>query len=108
MLVKQSMIIFLSIASLYVPYIKSRQFNEAFEETFIEHMSELSHLDKPNPPLIILFSSTPGMGNTIIANTLENKLSGLRVHLKSLRKIIIFTGISSNATDVKSVCCPAL
>jgi len=60
----------------------------ALESVVQEHISLLSNLNKTNPPLLILFSATAGMGKTTIATMLENKLSGIRITLDQVRLLM--------------------
>jgi len=60
-----------------------------FNSIIQEHIKLLGNLDKTNPPLMLLFSATPGMGKTTIATKIAAALSALKITVDDARRLLI-------------------
>ncbi|MCB1114108.1 MAG: hypothetical protein KDK62_05065 [Chlamydiia bacterium] len=49
-----------------------------YEALFQKQLPSLNHLDVENPPIMVLFSGTPGMGKSTVAKELESVFKGIR------------------------------
>jgi predicted kinase len=61
----------------------------SFASIIHEHMQLLGNLDKVNPPLMLLFSATPGMGKTTIATKIQDALGAVKITVDDGRKLLI-------------------
>lgn len=60
-----------------------------FDNIIQEHITLLSNLDKVNPPLMILFSATPGMGKTTLATNIQNVFDAVKITVDDARKLLV-------------------
>lgn len=61
---------------------------EDYEKVFSHHVKILSYLDESHPNLLIVFSGTPAMGKTTIAQKLQNQLHAVRLSSDEVRSIL--------------------
>ncbi|MCB1114107.1 MAG: hypothetical protein KDK62_05060 [Chlamydiia bacterium] len=56
-----------------------------FEKLFQKQSQQLLNLEIENPPLVLLFSGTPGMGKTTVTKELEKTFQGIRIGIDDTR-----------------------
>lgn len=56
-----------------------------FEKIFQKQIGSLNYLDVENPPLILLFSGTPGMGKTTLSQEVEHTFQAVRIAIDDTR-----------------------
>lgn len=59
-----------------------------FATIFEEQLKLFSYRNESNPTLIVMFSGTPGMGKTTIAECIEKHFHGIRISSDAVRRIL--------------------
>lgn len=60
----------------------------SLERLFSMHCETLRHTEIKQPPLVICFSGTPGMGKSYVAKLIEEKYQGVRISTDDIRHIV--------------------
>lgn len=70
-------------------HYKALPTHPSFDSIIQEHITLLSNLDKVNPPLMILFSATPGMGKTTLATKIQDVFDAVKITVDDARKLLV-------------------
>lgn len=57
------------------------------EDVIEEHIGQLEHLAIEHPPLLVLFSGTPGMGKSTIATRIAQELKAIKIVIDDVREL---------------------
>lgn len=85
MKISYTLVILLSCFTHYT----ALQADPSFDSIIQEHIKLLPNLDKVNPPLMILFSATPGMGKTTLATNIQDVFDAVKITVDDARRLLV-------------------